>query len=365
MSEQRTGQGRHIEFVAQQWSRMKIPFDRVVLMSPRELHLDQVGNMTPVELVHFHGDAAPIVWEQYHLARRARGAALLFCPSYTCPLLYDGKLVLANHGIYEALPQEFPWLARWRATIVQRYSARRADRVIANSQSTKSDVERFFGISPHKINIIYPAAHEFYFHRHSSAEVDSEVERVFGKRVPYVIFVGKLAKRRHVPNLIEAFARVRQQHHLAHHLLIVGPNTAQVPVAELARSHGVGDAVLYLPYAELEPLARLYAGADVYALPTIYEGISQTMFEAMASGVAVLTVEHPTLAEGAGDAALAMPTPSVEDLARGLVLLLTNQDVRKSYANKGRERSRLFSWENVARETMLILDRVAYQTDRS
>lgn len=364
MAEQRTGQGRHIEFVAQQWSRMKIPFDRVVLMSPRLVKVEDLGRVTPVEVKVFGGQYPAAIWEQVCLSRQARGAAMLFCPSYTCPVLYRGRIVLANHGIYEALPGEFSRLTRFRATTLQRYSAKRAERVIANSLATKADLVRFFGISPEKIETIYPAAHNFYFQRHDPAAIKEEIIRTLGREVPYIIFVGKLAKRRHVPNLIEAFAIVRRQHDLPHSLLIVGPNTTNVPVAEIAQQHGVGDAVVYCSYAELEPLARLYAGADVYALPTIYEGISQTMFEAMASGAAVLTAKHPTLEEGAGDTALAMPTPSVEDLVSGLSTLLLDEGVRRRYAEQGRERAKRFSWETVARETMRVLDRVADKEDR-
>lgn len=364
MAEQRTGQGRHIEFVAQQWSRMDIPFDRVVLMSPRRVEVEGLGRVTPVEMKVFGGQYSAAIWEQVCLPWQARGAAMLFCPSYTAPLLHRGRMVLANHGIYEALPGEFSWLTRLRATTLQRYSAKRAERVIANSLATKADLVKFFGISPEKIDTIYPAAHDFYFQRHDPAAIKEEVIRTLGKAVPYIIFVGKLAKRRHVPNLIEAFAIVRRQNKLPHSLLIVGPNTTNVPVVEIAQQHGVGDAVVYRPYKELEPLARLYAGADVYALPTIYEGISQTMFEAMASGAAVLTVKHPTLEEGAGDSALAMPTPSVEDLVAGLSTLVLDEGVRRSYAERGRERAKRFSWETVARETMRILDREACTEDR-
>lgn len=88
------------------------------------------------------------------------------------------------------------------------------------------------------------------------------------------------------------------------------------------------------------------------------------MFEAMASGTAVLTVKHPTLEEGAGDAALAMPTPSVEDLAAGLSTLLLDEGLRRRYAKQGRERAKRFSWETVAQETMRILDCVADKEDR-
>jgi hypothetical protein len=51
------------------------------------------------------------------------------------------------------------------------------------------------------------------------------------------------------------------------------------------------------------------------------------LFEAMASGTAVLTVEHPTLSEGGGDAAFSLPPPSLEDLVKGLTSLFTDGDL--------------------------------------
>ena len=112
-------------------------------------------------------------------------------------------------------------------------------------------------------------------------------------------------------------------------------------------------------------MARLYAGADLYVLPTTYEGISQTMFEAMASRTAVLTVDHPTLEEGAGDSAMSVPSPSVEDLTRGMTNLLTNLPLRKRYEEKGRARAKRFSWQETAVRTVEILDRVARRADPS
>lgn len=82
------------------------------------------------------------------------------------------------------------------------------------------------------------------------------------------------------------------------------------------------------------------------------EGISQTMFEAMAAGTAVLTVEHPTLAEGAGETAYCLPTPTVENLSKGISELLTNPDVLADYASRGKEKAKMFSWEATASATM-------------
>ena len=359
----RTAMGRHAEYLAAEWSRMRIPFDRVVLMAPQPLNLPPLGTTTEIVTETF-GQRLPLVaWEQAALPRRARRLSILFCPSYIAPLVGRVPTVVANHGIYERIPDEFSRSQRFRSTTLHRLSARRADRTIVNSLNTRMDVVEFFNISPDRIDVVYPAANEIFFRDHTPEAIDAEVERVLGQRTPYFLFVGKLSHRRHVPELIEAFARLRASGNVGHRLLIVGPNATGIDVNELARTHAVSDAVRYVPHLEPSSLALLYAGADAFVLPTTYEGISHTMFEAMASGTAVLTVEHPTLAEGAGDTALALSAPTVELLCDGMRTLATDSMLREKLADRGRERARKFSWSTAARETVAILDSVARRVD--
>lgn len=360
----RTGPGRHIEYVVQQWSRMTLPFDRVVLLTREPAAVEDLGSVTPVDIRSFAGRLPALVWEQVALPVRARGAAVLFCPAYTAPLLHRGPMVVANHGIYEALPGEFSRLDRLRTVPLFRASAHRAGRVIANSKPTRDDLVRYFGLPADSIDVIHPAPHDVFFRDHPPEAIAAEVERALGEQAPYLLFVGKLAKRRNIPNLVEAFARVRAADgDIEQRLLIVGPNTTDLDVAGLAGRHGVADAVTYIPYREPDELALLYAGADAFVLPTVYEGISQTMFEAMASGAPVLTVDHPTLDEGGGGAVLSVPEPSVEHLADGLRRIMTDPALRADLSARGREHAAGFSWTKVAESTAAILDRVGAEAD--
>lgn len=355
---------RYIERMVSWWSRLPGPFDRIVVVSPAELAFSGLGDAVPVEVVVVASSWPLLAWEQLALPAAARGGAMLFCPSYTCPLTTSTRLVVANHGIYEAVPEEFSRWARFRTTPLYGLSAHRAGRVIVNSRQTATDLSRFLKVPAKKIDVVYPAAAEVFFEKHEPAECRAEVARVLGAMAPFVLFVGKLARRRNVPNLLEAFARAVGEHQLPHHLVIVGPDTSGVSVPNLASAHGVADRVHWVPHMDHEPLARLYAQAELFALPTTYEGISWTMFEAMASGTPVLTVPHPTLEEGAGDAAYTVPTPSVADLETGLIALLSDTDLRRDLAARGRARAERFSWQHAASETMTILDVAARPRDR-
>ncbi len=363
MSGKRTAVGHHVEYLTRQWSRTSVPFDRIVLMSNGELHVDGLGTTTPVEFCTFGAKRSNLLWEQWSLPLAVRGAAVLFS-EYNAPLWRAAPTVVANHGIYQAnLAKTFSWVQRLRSTPLNKASVHRADRVIANSLSTKSDLMDYWNLPEGKIDLVYPAAADLFFESKDPAAVDAEVAAVFGRRVPYLIFVGKLSRRRNVPNLIEAFGVARKRLTLPHHLLVIGPNTSDLPMDDMIASSGAADFIRYLPYMEQSKLALLYAGADVFVLPSTYEGISWTMFEAMASGAAVLAVEHKALAEGGADAVLAMPTASVEDLVRGMEMLLTDEARRLHYRALGLERVQRFSMARCAADTMAVIDRVAAPRD--
>jgi alpha-1,3-rhamnosyl/mannosyltransferase len=361
----RTAQGRLVEHLAYEWSRMSVPFDRVVLMAPEEVAVPPLGSTTDVTVEVFGSRGPFLVWEQVALPLRARSASILFCPTYVGPLRTATPMVVANHGIYERMPDEFSRIQRLRSTTLHRLTTRRADGVIANSLNTRTDVAEFFGLPENAIDVVYPAPGRAFVDDKPPAAIEAERERVLGSTDPFFIFVGKLSRRRHVPELVEAFARLRETLTQPYRLVVIGPNTTGTDVPRLAAAHGVGDSVLYLSHLEQEALALLYAGALAFVLPTTYEGISYTMFEAMASGTPVVTVDHPTIHEIDESAALVLPSPSVADIFDGLELVATDAALRKKLSERGRACAAEYTWTRNAEETMAILDRVALPIDHA
>lgn len=361
LADRRTAIGRHIEQLVRRWSKSRVPFSRILVLTPSPTEIEGLGRVTPVDMVQVGSRTPNLLWEQCVLPLAARTASVLYS-IYSCPLVHTRRLVVANHGIYERLPDTFTLWQRLRATPIHRMSARRGHAVIANSANTKRDLVEFFDLDPDKITVIHSAPADFFYERQPRSAIRDEVRSIFGEVVPYVLFVGKLSRRRHVPELVEAFARLKSEG-CEHRLLVVGPDTSGVDVDALREEHGLGDSLVYRPYLDQSRLPALYAGADVFALPTTYEGHSRTILEAMACGTAVLTVEHPTLAESGGDAVLAVPSASCDDIASGLRTLLREEAVRRDYGERARIRAREFSFEACARKTMAVLDGVAPPND--
>src|SRR5262249_32441016 len=162
-----------------------------------------------------------------------RGAALLLS-AYTCPLARRGPTVVCNYGIIDAVANTFSIWQRLRSTPINRASAQHADRVIANSQLVREDIGQYYGIERHKIDVVLPGPAPLFFERHPEDQVLPEAAAILGS-APYILFVGKMSRRRHIPNLVAAFATVRQDLGIPHHLLLVGPNSSGIHVDKLAK----------------------------------------------------------------------------------------------------------------------------------
>jgi glycosyltransferase involved in cell wall biosynthesis len=222
---------------------------------------------------------------------------------------------------------------------------RRADGLIAISQSSKDDAVRFLGLPPERITVIYPGIAEPFFHPEPAA-VDRVRER-YGLVRPYVLAVGTIEPRKNVAALVKAFAALPAGLRSEFDLVLAGP-TGWAD----AETKGLLATVRYLGYIPESDLAPLTAGAEVFAYPSLYEGFGFPVAQAMAAGAAVLTSNVSSLPEISGDAALLVDPRSQSELTAGLERLLLSPSLRASLAERGRLRSRLFTWQDSAAKSL-------------
>jgi len=103
-----------------------------------------------------------------------------------------------------------------------------------------------------------------------------------------------------------------------------------------------------------EDLPGLFAGADVFLYPTLYEGFGLPVVEAMACGVPVLTSATSALQEVAGGYAYLCDPMDVDAIARGVVELATDPARRAEFAQLGIRRAGDFSWDHAAQQTLEV-----------
>jgi glycosyltransferase involved in cell wall biosynthesis len=168
--------------------------------------------------------------------------------------------------------------------------------------------------------------------------------RSLGIEAPFVLRCGGYTKRKNVPLLLAAWARVP-----VGTLVLTGP--PQAARAELLKSAPSLERVVVLDYVAPELLARFLRSAAALASTSEYEGFGLPPLEAMAAGTPVVAVETPFVREMCGDAALLVDAePSA--VADALTSILGNGGAA-ALAAAGRSRAAQFSWAQTA---LAVLD---------
>lgn len=225
---------------------------------------------------------------------------------------------------------------------------RRADRLIAVSESTKRDAVRILKLAPERITVIHSGVPEAFF-QVTGGEAEA-VRNRYALQRPFVFALGTIEPRKNIPALIEAFAGLSATLREQFELVLAGPmGWADRDTAARVRE---SSCVRYLGYIPEPDLAPLTAAAEIFAYPSLYEGFGFPLAQAMAAGVASVTSNVSSLPEIAGDGALLIDPRSVSELRDALARLMLSPGLRKEYSAKARRQSSRFQWERAARDSM-------------
>lgn len=358
---QRLGVGRYIEYLLKYWDQMLMPGDRVTVYVKEPVEPDSLRLSDTFRFQSLGTSLPGVLWEQMILASRAGGIDVLFCPSYTMPLTYRGRCVLANHSVNEVQAGAHPWW--YHLTYRQRYrlSALKADVVIVPSETVKDDIQEQYGVPSGKIEVIPQGVDDSFCPGGDAEALRATRRRYLGSDRPYILFVGKLSQRRNIPTLMAAFSDLKKRAKIPHSLLLVGPNHQNLPLQSLAQELGIQDSLVQTDgrFADHRELVAVYNAADLFVHPSLHEGFSLTLVEAMACGVPVVTVNRGAAREIAGGCAFMVDEPTTEALSEAMHQALTDPTLARTLRARALERARCFRYEETARRTMDVLRRVA------
>ena len=233
--------------------------------------------------------------------------------------------------------------------------ARKADRIIAVSETTRDDIIRFLAVDPGKIRVVFNGV-ESRFRQIADTDLLTRLRERYGLPDKFMLYVGAIQPRKNISGIVEAYARLCERNVCSHHLVIAGGDCwksegLKTQIAAL----NLQDKVHFLGYVDDSDLPGLYNLADQFVFPSFYEGFGLPVLEAMACGIPVLTSKTSALSEVAGDAAILVDPHSVDEIAYAMERLALDAELRKNCIDKGLQRARLFSWERCAEETLAVL----------
>lgn len=244
-------------------------------------------------------------------------------------------------------------------------SLKRADALIADSAFTRDTVVRTLRYPEERVAVVPLGVDPETFRPQA---VPANFDRRYGldSRYRYVLYVGSENPRKNLPTLLRAFARLRR---LLPDVRLIRVGATQYPTQARAlqaevEQLGLSDAVLHFPAVPDEDLVLFYCRADLFVFPSLYEGFGLPVLEAMACGTPVVCSRTASLPEVAGNAALLVDPLSEEDLAEAMHRALTDAGLRGELRTRGLERSRQFTWQRTAEETMRLYERVEEAANR-
>jgi glycosyltransferase involved in cell wall biosynthesis len=313
-----------------------------------------------------------ILWHQTRLPKLVRSLQLdvLHVPSYRrmlwprpCPLVATIHDLAPFH-----VAEKYDWKRMFYGRVIARRLAQRQDRIIAISEYTAQDMEKFFGLLRGRITVIHNGLDHDRFYPGSREEAINSVAERFGLKHPFFLYVSRLEHpgKNHV-RLISAFEDFKTrpmtmvnwpQTHWQLALAGGDWHGAETIHAAIRNSKFAND-IRCLGFVPDKHLPELYRAADAFVYPSLHEGFGLPPIEAMACGCPVITSTRGALAEVVGDAAAIIEPEDIHSIADKLRLLAATDFERSRLKTIGVEHARKFDWNKTAAETLKVYESVA------
>jgi glycosyltransferase involved in cell wall biosynthesis len=285
-------------------------------------------------------------WLTYQvITRRPR---VFFSPGFNPPLICPAPLVFTIHDLIQIQVPEVSTVDKllyYRAVL--KPAARRAYRVLTVSNFCRDEIVKWCGLPIDRVVNVGNGVGAVF--RPSGARYEPGF--------PYMLYVGSQRRHKNLHRLIQAFRKIDYPHL---HLLVTGNATPEFR-ANIERA-GITDRVQFLGCISDDKLAGVYRGAILLVLPSISEGFGLPPLEAMACGTPVVVSRCTAPPEVVGDAGILVDPFDIEDLRSGLERVLGDTGLRSTLCRLGIQRSRQFSWDNVAERVRAILESAAGRT---
>ncbi|MFN8471764.1 MAG: glycosyltransferase family 1 protein [Anaerolineae bacterium] len=271
----------------------------------------------------------------------------LLVPAHVLPLTHPPASVVTVHDLgFQHFPAAHTRRQRAYLESSTFWAARRAARLLADSEATRRDVVRRYDVAPERILVAYPAVDPAYTPDTPPDEAATLRSR-YGLGERYILFVGTLQPRKNAGVLVEALARV--PHDVT--LVLVGRpgwGGEAERLKERVERLVLSERVRFLGHAPAADLPGLMRQAVALALPSLHEGFGMPLAEAMACGTPTLAANTSSLPEVVGDAGILLPPRDPEAWASAIARVAEDDALRGEMRAKGLGRARRFTWERAA-----------------
>lgn len=231
------------------------------------------------------------------------------------------------------------------------------NKVVALSSDVANKAQEYYNFH-NGAQIIWPGIEPFEFRPISREELRLE-QGAF-----YIIAVGRLIKRKGLPYLLKALARIKERNIK---VLLIGEGPEEGYLKNLASNLGISHRVDFLgPLSEERKFQHL-SRADIFVLPSLYEGFGIVFLEAMYCGLPIITTNEGGQTDFLkdGKTGFLVPPKDVDELARKILILYSNMRLREQISQNNREYVKRFYIENTARKYERLFEEIVSSHQKS
>jgi glycosyltransferase involved in cell wall biosynthesis len=264
----------------------------------------------------------------------------LFCPCYSIVTIHDLNFI--------AVKNTMPDIKKAALGYFTTQSARRVNHIITDSNFSKREIIQELNIEPAKISVTY-LGHPLNHHLLSQNNWN-KFKQLHTISEPYIVAFGGRYLHKNIQRLLQAFMEVRKN--LPYKLVLIGTLPENVHPEEFSKD------IIATGYVPSEYVLPLLMDAELYVLPSLYEGFGLTVLEAQQVGVPVVCSTAGSLPEVAGEAAIFFNPLSIGEMAKAIVQVAQDAELRDILRQKGFQNVTRFSWEQTAKQTLQIYQNV-------
>jgi len=237
------------------------------------------------------------------------------------------------------------------------HAVRSAKKIIAISEFSKQEIIDFYKTDPRRIIVVHNGFNNALCAKSCCRGENCDTLKRFGISGPYFLYVGRLEKKKNTLGLVEAFAlALAKNPSLPHKLVLAGKASFGYDDINYAiNEFRLGGRVIVTGWIEEKDLACFYSNTVSFIFPSKYEGFGIPLLEAMACGAPVIASELPVIKEIAGEAAYYFDPNDSNAIAKAMLKIAGEAELRKKLISAGTEQVKKFSWKKCAEETLAVI----------
>ena len=339
------GIGRYYESLLKGLAKKDVKiYTCVPLQLKKDFELDfeqYFENVMPI-YVNYKGFSIKAFWSQGKILKKLeRKVSLFHFPHINIPLYIPKNLVVTIHDLRPFT--EFWDRSYFKRKVFEWYFKRvikKAKKIIAISESSKKEITHIYPANNARIEVIYGFVDEKF--------LKTKDYHIKGRLIKYdyILFVGNRKKHKNLSRLILAFNQVKNKFPNLK-LVIAGKKDSKIDEIDLLKNKlDLKGKIIEAISPDDEEIINLYKYAKAFVFPSLYEGFGLPPLEAMAIGMPVLASDIPVLREICGNAAYFFNPYDVEGMAKAIYKVVTDESLRRSLIERGKERVKFFDSES-------------------